>query len=41
LWQALRERALKNEEYKAEELPEIPLDPGLLALLSGLSKANS
>ena len=40
-WQALRERALKNEEYQANELPEIPLDPALLLLLSGLTKPNS
>jgi hypothetical protein len=41
LWQALRERALKSEEYQANELPEIPLDPALLLLLSGLAKPNS
>ncbi|MEL7625361.1 MAG: hypothetical protein AAGU15_00685 [Anaerolineaceae bacterium] len=37
LWQALRERALKSEEYQASELPEIPLEPALLALLSGFA----
>lgn len=41
LWQALRERALKSEEYQANELPEIPLDPALLALLSGFTRSNS
>ena len=40
LWQALRERALKSEEYQANELPEIPLDPALLALLSGFSRSK-
>ena len=37
LWQALRERALKSQEYRANDLPEIPLDPELLALLGKLS----
>jgi hypothetical protein len=41
LWQALRERALKNEEYQASELPETPLDPDLLAFLSGFSSLVS
>jgi hypothetical protein len=41
LWQALRERALKSEEYRANDLPEIPLDPSLLAFLSGISIADS
>lgn len=41
LWQALRERALKSEEYRADELPEIPLDPALLALLSGFARTDS
>jgi hypothetical protein len=40
LWQALRERALKSEEYQASELPEIPLDPALLALLSGFARTD-
>ncbi|NLB71000.1 MAG: hypothetical protein GX797_03215 [Chloroflexi bacterium] len=37
LWQALRERALKSEEYRAEQLPEEMIDPAILALLSGLT----
>ncbi len=41
LWQALRERALKSEEYQANDLPEIPLDPALLALLSGFTRSDS
>lgn len=36
LWRALRERALKSEEYRAEQLPEDLLDPAILAILSGL-----
>ena len=41
LWKALRERALKSEEYQASELPEIALDPAILALLSGFTQAKS
>ena len=41
LWQALRERALKSEEYQANELPEILLDPALLALLGGFTRTDS
>jgi hypothetical protein len=33
LWRSLRERALRSGQYRAEELPEIPLDPDLLAFL--------
>lgn len=39
LWAALRERASRSEEYQAAPLPEIPLDPALLALLSGITTA--
>jgi len=35
LWQSLRERALKANEYQATELPTLPLDPSILALLVG------
>jgi len=35
LWQSLRERALKANEYQAADLPTLPLDPTILALLSG------
>lgn len=35
LWHTLRERALKKEEYQAQELPESPLDPAILVLLGG------
>lgn len=37
LWAALRERAARGETYQAAPLPEIPLDPALLAMLSGIS----
>jgi hypothetical protein len=33
LWRSLRERALHTSQYRAEELPEIPLDPVILAML--------
>ena len=33
LWHSLRERALRANEYKAQELPESVLDPLILALL--------
>ncbi|MEJ2759289.1 MAG: hypothetical protein P8046_12480 [Anaerolineales bacterium] len=32
LWQALRERALENQQYHLEEMPELPLGPEILAL---------
>lgn len=37
LWKSLRERALKANQYQAEQLPEIDLDPILLAMLGDLS----
>ncbi len=36
LWRILRERALRGGRYQAEQLPELPLDPLLAALLGGL-----
>ncbi len=36
LWRSLRERALQGGEYRPEELPEIAIDPALLALLGQL-----
>jgi hypothetical protein len=33
LWRSLHERALKGNLYNAEDLPEFPLDPAILALL--------
>ena len=39
LWQALRERALKSEEYRADQLPEELIDPAILALLGRLTSS--
>jgi hypothetical protein len=36
IWNVLREKALQNKEYMAEALPEIPIDPLILALFNGL-----
>ncbi len=38
LWRTLRERALQTGLYRAEELPELAIDPLLLAMLGGLLK---
>ncbi len=38
LWRSLRERALNAGAYQAAELPEIDLDPALLAFLGDWSK---
>lgn len=35
LWRSLRDRAIQGGSYRAEDLPEVPLDPVLLALLGG------
>lgn len=37
LWRSLRERALSAGQYQAADLPEIALDPALLAFLGDLS----
>ena len=37
LWKSLRERALKGNQYQAEQLPEFDLDPILLAMLGDLN----
>lgn len=37
LWGALRERLLQDGQYKARELPEVDLDPLLLAMLGDLN----
>jgi len=34
LWKTLRERALSAGAYRAADLPEFPLDPAILALLT-------
>jgi hypothetical protein len=38
LWRSLRERAMQGGRYHASELPEIALDPALLAMLGDFSK---
>lgn len=40
LWQALRERSSLAEPYRNEALPEIDIDPALLAALLGISDAE-
>ena len=37
LWRSLRERALKEGQYQADDLPDDLVDPALLALLGDLS----
>jgi len=36
LWHTLRERALRANEYEAQELPELLIDPAIIALLGKL-----
>ncbi len=36
LWRSLRERALQAGQYKARDLPEMAIEPDLLAFLAGL-----
>ena len=40
LWRSLRERALQSGRYQAEDLPEVNLDPILLAMLGELRDAS-
>jgi hypothetical protein len=40
LWRSLRERALNAGFYTPSDLPELSLDPAILALLGGLLKKN-
>jgi len=40
LWRALRERAQSEQSYGAQDLPEMAIDPEVLALL-GLGFGNS
>ena len=37
LWKSLRERALHAGSYRPEDLPEMPVDPAILALLGLVS----
>ena len=36
LWRTLRERAAMGGRYRVDELPQLDIDPGLLAMLGGL-----
>jgi hypothetical protein len=38
LWQALRERLSLSQQYQTEELPEVDLEPAILAALLGISE---
>lgn len=40
LWRSLRERALQSGQYQPAELPELALDPLLLAMLGELGKRS-
>jgi len=41
LWQALRERASQTQDYQVPDLPELAIDPTLLAALLGIKDAES
>ena len=41
LWHTLRERALKANEYQAQNLPEAVIDPEILALLGHLGSFST
>jgi hypothetical protein len=40
LWQALRERASQSQQYKSNELPELEIDPSILAALLGIQESG-
>ena len=40
LWRSLRDRAMRSGQYKTQDLPEMALDPLLLAMLGELNKLN-
>ncbi len=40
LWKALRERAMKKQQYTVDDLPDLPLEPEILALF-GLMTGGS
>ncbi len=41
LWQTLRERATQSQTYGAGSLPEVDLDPAVLALLLGIGESGA
>ena len=40
LWQALRERASKVQNYQTDNLDQLPVDPEILAAFLGISQMN-
>jgi hypothetical protein len=40
IWKVLRERALKADEYREADLPELPLDPEILAFFSVFKRGD-
>ena len=40
LWQSLRERAVQMQQYQAGDLPDIDLDPMILAMLGDIDRIN-
>jgi hypothetical protein len=40
LWQALRERASQSQQYISNELPELEIDPSILAALLGFQESG-
>lgn len=40
LWAALHERASQSQQYRAEPLPDVELEPALVSLLLGLDAAS-
>jgi hypothetical protein len=40
LWQSLRERATQSQAYQTADLPDLNLDPSLLAALLGIKEAE-
>jgi hypothetical protein len=41
LWRGLRERAVAQQQYQAEELPELPIGPEILALFGQMKSWDS
>jgi hypothetical protein len=40
LWQALRERANQSQDYRASELPDVDIEPSILAMLLGINQPD-
>lgn len=41
LWRSLRERALQSQQYHAADLPDLALDPAILALFGVMPEASA